>query len=100
MKKILGFLIFAGFFVSCSTSKNATVTETKEEVETVASELTPELAAGKAVFENKCGRCHDLPLPSNYSKEKWKPIMDSMAKKSKLSDEQKDLVYQYVTMNL
>lgn len=97
--KVLGTFAIIGLFFACSSSKKA-MTESKAETVVEAVELTPELAAGKTIFDNKCGRCHDLPVPEHYTKEKWEPIMNSMAKKAKLSDADKDLVYNYVTMNL
>jgi cytochrome c5 len=48
--------------VSCGTKKTAspvaatsTVTETAK-----ATELTPELAEGKNLYDNSCARCHKL----------------------------------------
>jgi cytochrome c5 len=99
--KVLGTFAIVGLLVACSSSKKA-VAESKTETatEVVAVEMTPELVAGETIFNNKCGKCHALPEPSRYSKERWVPIMNSMAKKSKLSDDDRDLVYNYVTMNL
>ena len=99
--EVLGIFAIIGLLVACSSSKNA-VAESKTETvtEIVVVEMTPELVAGKTIFDNKCGKCHDLPKPSRYSKERWVPIMNSMANKSRLSDDDRDLVYNYVTMNL
>lgn len=97
--KVLGTFAIIGLFFACSSSKKA-MSESKAEAVVEAVELTPELAAGKTIFDNKCGRCHDLPVPNHYSKEKWVPIMNSMAKKAKISEADRDLVYNYVTMNL
>ncbi|MEQ3661469.1 MAG: cytochrome c5 [Flavobacterium sp.] len=103
MKKYLLITILGVVFVACTAKK--AVTESTDNKNSVSLEapiipLTAELAHGKTIFETKCGRCHDLVKPESYSKEKWTPIMNSMAKKAKISDEEKALVYNYVTMNL
>lgn len=103
MKKIIVLSLLAIGFISCN-AKKAVVENVKNESTSELSApiipLTAELAAGKSIFEAKCGKCHDMPVPNHYTKEKWTPIMNSMAKKAKISDEEKALVYNYVTMNL
>ena len=90
-------------FISCN-AKKAVVENVKDvqtsEVSAPTIPLTAELAAGKSVFEAKCNKCHDLPVPSHYTKERWVPIMKGMQKAAKISDEERELVYNYVTMNL
>lgn len=54
------------------------------------------LAAGKTIYENSCARCHSLPEPTAHSAQDWVGIMNWMAPKAKLTDEQHALVYDYV----
>ncbi len=54
------------------------------------------LAQGKTIYENSCGKCHDLPEPTKYDAQKWVGIMNWMAPKAKLTEEQHKLVYDYV----
>ena len=54
------------------------------------------LAQGKTLFDNSCGRCHDLPKPTDFTSVQWVGIMNSMAPKAKFNDEQHKLVYDYV----
>lgn len=104
MKSIKIITLFAiGISIySCSSSKSTTAqapapvaTETPKTIE-----LTPELAEGKMLYENNCGKCHKLFSPTSKSKEKWGPIVDRMAPKAKLTDAQKSLVYNYVVAGL
>lgn len=76
------------FTVSC-TPKPKVVEDSK----TLSAE---HLAMGKTIFENSCARCHDLPNPAAYSAQDWVGIMNSMAPKAKLTDEQHELTYNYV----
>ncbi|MDH6251417.1 cytochrome c2 [Chryseobacterium sp. H1D6B] len=54
------------------------------------------LAQGKTIFENSCGRCHDLPEPTKHTSVQWVGIMNAMAPKAKLNDEQHQMVYDYI----
>ena len=54
------------------------------------------LAQGKVIFGNSCGKCHDLPSPTNHNARDWVGIMNSMAPKAKLNDEQHQMVYDYI----
>lgn len=84
---LLSSLGVLGFMFSC-TPKSA-VTGTK----TITAE---HLAQGKIVFENSCGKCHDLPSPSDHNAQDWVGIMNSMAPKAKLNDAQHQMVYDYI----
>ncbi len=92
--KLLSALAIAALLASCSSSK-----KTVETTEAKQIKLTPELAEGKTLFENNCGKCHKLFSPDDFTKEEWKPIVSRMQKKAKITDEQRDLVYNYLVMN-
>lgn len=85
---IFSTIIAFGFLASC-TPKPSVVEGTK-------TNTAENLALGKTVFENSCGRCHDLPDPTSHSAQDWVGIMNSMAPKAKLTDEQHQLVYNYI----
>jgi mono/diheme cytochrome c family protein len=59
--------------------------------------LTPELAEGKDLFVNNCAKCHNLKNPNHYTPEEWKPILLKMQKKAKISDAEREKIYNYVT---
>ena len=63
-------------------------------------ELAPNLAQGKTLFETKCAQCHLLPDTNAYTKVEWMPILNSMQIQANITIQEKDLVYDYVTMNL
>lgn len=77
------------FFNSCAPVKPAV--ETNKEVITVN-----DLSKGQSIFENSCGKCHDLPNPADHSAQDWVGIMNRMAPKAKLTEEQHQLVYDYI----
>lgn len=59
--------------------------------------LTPELAEGKSLFVNNCAKCHNLKNPNNYTTEEWTPILLRMQKKAKITDADREAIYNYVT---
>ncbi|MGC4128164.1 MAG: cytochrome C [Bergeyella sp.] len=89
MKRVIVLSAFAVvLFTSCSP-KAVPVAET--------SVITEEmLAQGKTIYENSCGKCHDLYDPTKFTSVEWVGIMNAMAPKAKLTDEQHQLVYDYV----
>lgn len=85
---LIAVLAASGFLVAC-TPKPAAVEGTK-------TNTAENLALGKTIFDNSCGRCHDLPKPSDHSAQDWVGIMNAMAPKAKLNDDQHSLVYNYI----
>lgn len=88
-KTILFSAIAAIGFLSSCTTKPAVVEGTK-------TNSAEQLALGKTIFDNSCGKCHDLPNPTEYTAVKWVGIMNAMAPKAKLNDSQHATVYNYI----
>ena len=96
--QILTLAAIALLLASCGTKKassTSTVTET-----VTAKELTPELAAGKSLYENSCARCHKLYEPTKFTKEEWQPILVRMQKKAKLDDTNMASITNYIHSQL
>ena len=88
LKSLLIAVAGTAFLASCTT-KPAVVEGTK----TITVE---KIALGKTIFDNSCGKCHDLPNPTDHSAQDWVGIMNSMAPKAKLTAEQHEIVYDYI----
>lgn len=95
MKKYILAFASASILVACAPKVviEQEVTPIKEQAET-----KPEVKylAGKTLFDNNCGKCHDLPHPSQYSKAQWSKIVPSMSKEAKLDAEQENQILLYV----
>lgn len=92
MKKIIAIASFATLLVVSCTTKAPVATATPS-----APTSSPEqIAQGKTIFENSCGRCHKLPDPTSHNSVQWVGIMNSMAPKAKLTDDQHQWVYDYI----
>lgn len=89
MKKIIAASSFIAILLTSCTPK---VAVTSEPIKTSESQL----AQGKTIFENSCGKCHKLPDPTSHNSVQWVGIMNSMAPKAKLNDEQHQWVYDYI----
>lgn len=82
--------------VSCSTTKKSVAVASASSTTTTSTLSAEQTATAKNLFETRCGKCHDLPDPAAHTVAQWQPIMDHMAPKAKLTDEEKSWVYQYV----
>ncbi|MEW5677352.1 hypothetical protein ABGT15_13635 [Flavobacterium enshiense] len=110
---VFGVAIASLFIYSCA-SKQVVQTEKKEDAvkETVVQKevvkqeaeaavmLTENQLHGKKVYENNCAKCHKLFEPSSHSATEWKPILERMQKKAKISDEETASVYNYLTAQM
>ncbi|WPO82587.1 cytochrome c [Chryseobacterium sp. JJR-5R] len=91
MKKIIAAASFTAIVLASCTPKATTAT-----APVAATSTAEQMAQGKIIFENSCGRCHKLPDPTAHTPVQWVGIMNSMAPKAKLTDEQHQWVYDYV----
>jgi hypothetical protein len=51
------------------------------------------------IFTNRCGRCHDLPKPEQYTSERWKGILSYMNPRAGLNEEQGVHITAYLQAN-
>lgn len=91
MKKTVAAMFITAFLMTVSCTNQGT--PAKQESLSDGAKI----AQGKTIFENSCGRCHDLPEPKDYTDQQWIPIVNSMAPKAKLTTAQGEMVYLYIT---
>ena len=51
---------------------------------------------GRNLYISKCGGCHQLFDPNSYTKSEWNKIMVAMQQKSKINDQQKNDIYDWI----
>ena len=56
-----------------------------------------ELKTGREIYVKKCSSCHQLHLPSQYNEKVWSSNLNEMQARAKITDEEKQLIYQYIT---
>ena len=104
MKRILSASVVAICILllhSCSpkTTPTKTTVETKAPTTDKNYTITLNSNYGKETYESKCGSCHNLNKPSDYTYNQWNPIIDRMAKKADLDYLQKQNVLGYLKDN-
>nr|WP_315027404.1 cytochrome C [uncultured Chryseobacterium sp.] len=92
MKKLIAAASFTTILLVSCTPKAASTAATTGSSTSTAEQM----AQGKTIFENSCGKCHKLPDPTSHNAVQWVGIMNSMAPKAKLTDEQHQWVYDYI----
>lgn len=99
MKKflVLFSIVFIVFACSHKTTSSASSSVEKTQSATVSH---AQYLEGKAVYETNCAKCHKLKDPHNYTSEEWGKWVDKMAPKAKLTDEQKQQVYNFGSVNV
>lgn len=55
-----------------------------------------ELLEAHKLYKNKCGGCHFLYRPYQFTIDKWKSVMPDMKVEAKLNEEEYRLLYNYV----
>lgn len=83
---------------SCS-SKVVPQAPTAKELNTSIA-LTQNQMEGKVLFETNCAKCHKLYEPSTFKAEKWASILKWMQPKAKISDQEREKIYDYVTKGM
>ena len=59
--------------------------------------LSPEQAsAGRALYLNKCARCHKFYDPAKYKEADWNKWITKMNKKAKLKRDESEVIWKYL----
>lgn len=74
---------------SCSTTLY-------QPVNNINNTLVEDLKKGRELYVNNCASCHQLYMPNKYTDEKWKINLDEMQVRAKITNSEKELIYQYI----
>lgn len=91
MKKIK---IITTFFICCiiySCSQQLYVPKSTEATQ------QQQLLQGRKIYVAHCGSCHNLHLPKEYNADGWKKQLDEMQVKAEITDDEKQLIFHYLT---
>lgn len=102
MKKFFVIAILVLIVIACNKKampamSDRTVDPPKPE--SPVTNVKPDLAQGKIIFTNKCGKCHDLPDPAKYKAERWDGILRTMIPRAGLNRVQEVHLAAYVKEN-
>ena len=54
------------------------------------------LEAGRQKYIDRCGGCHSLHLPSEFTEVQWRRALDEMKGRARTSDEEQELIFRYI----
>ena len=97
-------LILSITVLSVACTQKATPVITSRTTEPIKKEkkptiTLPDLKIGEIVFTNRCSKCHDLPLPEQFTEKRWEGILSYMIPRARLTDEQGIHVTAYLKTN-
>ena len=103
------FLVVSTIFfaiIACNKKAVPVITERKVDPPKIAVSVYPpnpaiaaDTAMGKEVFVTRCGRCHELPKPAQFTFNSWDGILTSMVPRAKLNAEQSAHITAYIKAN-
>jgi hypothetical protein len=103
MKKHLSvILLLAIIILSCQKRSVPVISSRTNEPSVPKADtgmVVPDKERGQLVFTNRCGRCHGLPEPDQYTVKRWETIMASMASRARLNKEDRIHVTAWVNAN-
>ena len=85
---------------ACTAKKAVAPTPEVKDISTVSEKMvvTAEvLAEGKSLYGMNCAKCHELYDTKSFTAEEWTLIVLRMQKKARISDEQREKIYAYLT---
>jgi len=91
-QKIITIISFVCIICSCSTQlylPKSTNTKKQEQ-----------LLSGRKLYVNHCSSCHNLYLPKRFTTDQWKKNVDEMQSRAKITDQEKQLIIEYLTSQL
>jgi hypothetical protein len=81
------------------TERNAELPKKIESRYPPQQTVPPDTVAGKSIYTTRCGRCHDLPLPAQFSATRWDDILPTMFPRARLTNEEALHVRTWVLVN-
>jgi cytochrome c2 len=84
------------FFSACTSSASKYYEPTAANAEKANLPLET-LIAGRTIYMERCGECHNLYKPSRYTAEEWPKYVNKMQGKAKITDDQKMNIIAYLT---
>lgn len=95
MKKLILLLIVTAIIIiACNKKAVPVITERRTQPtksftsDPSLSIVIPDTSIGKTVFINRCGKCHGLPEPNQFTSKRWNGILSYMIPRARLTDEQ------------
>jgi len=89
-------ILLALLFVAAVACTSQLYVPSEKNVNKFMEASLPELQQGHDLYMNNCGKCHKLPKPGSQSNSGWKKVLEKMAPKAKLTEDQSMLIFKYL----
>lgn len=94
---VISLLIAIASFASCAGSiPNPTEADAEWASHAWTGTTVHNLMTGRKLYVEKCGGCHSLSAPAQYSVQEWERIMEKMKIRAAVSEEEKNLMMRYL----
>lgn len=94
---VISLLVAIAGFTSCAGSiPNPTEADAEWASHAWAGTTIHNLMTGRKLYVEKCGGCHSLGVPGQYSVQEWDRIMEKMKTRAAVSEEEKNLMMRYL----
>ena len=88
--------------IACNKKAMLVITSRTTEPPPPAKSITdikPDIETGKTIFTNRCGNCHVLPKPDDFTAKRWEGILSYMIPKARLTIKQGIHITAYLKAN-
>jgi hypothetical protein len=90
-------LLTLGVLLGCSAMLPVLTGDDLQRVETRwPTASLQSLEDGRQKYINRCGGCHSLHLPSEFTEEEWKKALHEMQGRARTSVEEQELIFRYI----
>lgn len=88
----IALIFFLSALLACQRKTIPVIIERKDATSPkpalVKETIVADTAAGRQIFMARCGRCHGVPDPLQYTTRQWETILASMIPRSRINKEQ------------
>jgi len=98
-KNLLIATIITFLLYSCGFNSNKYYTPTDANAKKTSTSIE-NLIAGRTIYLNTCGECHNLYKPNRYTANEWAFYVGDMQERSEISDKEKQQVLDYLTAEI
>ena len=98
--RFIPFFFLANLLVLLASCKSGQYLPTEKDATLASSHWSgtslESLREGYHLFSAKCGGCHELYKPSDYSEDDWADLLPKMGRKAHLGQDQVELIRRYI----
>lgn len=103
MRFLVSIATMALLLIACGTTKpvdpRLLMTEAQTQAAVKKAYPADQLKIGKALWQAKCSRCHELYKPDTRTVNQWERVLPRMAQRARITNVDANLVRAYLMVN-